>query len=70
MSRIRSTGSSGHSVKRFGYDDYRLYWTVDRYCKGSRLRFPTQYSRDTDAAGAKRFIKKWGVTLRVPEELL
>ena len=46
---------------------YEISWTVDRYVSGSRLRFPTTYTRDTDEAGARRFCKKWGIPL--PENL-
>lgn len=57
----------GHSIKRIGNDHYRLSWTIDRKAAGSRLRFPTTTTRDTDSVGALRFAKKW--ELRVPEEL-
>lgn len=69
MGRFNSSGSVDHHVQRLGDNFYRISWVVDRYYTGSRLRFPTRYSRDTDTAGAKRFIKKWGITYRVPEEL-
>ena len=65
MSRHRSSGSRGHAISAFGPDDYRLYWTVDRYYKGSRLRHPVGYRRDTDFNGAMRFAKRHGVTLPV-----
>lgn len=61
MSRFSSAGSYGHSIKRLFLDGYRLSWVVDRYYAGSRLRFPTSYSRETDLAGAKRFAKKWEI---------
>ena len=61
MSRHNSSGSYGHKIQRIGYGGYRLYWTVDRYYAGSRLRFPTGSSRDTDEAGAIRFAKKHGI---------
>ena len=57
----------GHSIKRIGTDHYRLSWTIDRKVAGKRLRFPTTTTRDTDAAGAVRFAKKW--KLDIPEEL-
>ena len=66
MSRHRSSGSYGHSIHRFGPDDFRLHWTVDRYYSGSRLRFPRGASRDTDLAGAKRFTKRWGLQEPTP----
>lgn len=61
MSRHSSSESYGHSIRRCFYDCYDISWTVDRYCKGSRLRFPTTYTRDTDHAGALRFAKKWDI---------
>ena len=57
----------GHSIKRIENDHYRLSWTLDRKVSGSRLRFPTTTTRDTDAAGALRFAKKWKLDL--PAEL-
>lgn len=59
MSRHRSQHSYGQSVQRIFHDHYRLHWTVDRYYEGSRLRYPTSFSRDTDEAGARRFAQKW-----------
>jgi hypothetical protein len=61
MGRFRSSGSYAQRIRFIGADHYRLSWTVDRYCKGSRLRFPTTYSRDTDLAGAMRFARKWEI---------
>lgn len=65
MSRYTSSGSSGHHCEYIpsfgGY--YRLSWEVDYYYSGSRLRFPRQFSRDTDEDGARRFCKKWGLPL-------
>jgi hypothetical protein len=48
------------------YDCWMIYWTVDRKVAGSRLRFPTEHSRETDFAGAVRFAKKHD--LPVPTE--
>lgn len=66
--------SSRHKILRIYQDWYRLYWTikqyrwvvVDRLGNESRLRYPREYHRDTDEAGARRFAKKWGV--KMPEE--
>ena len=69
MSRHNSSGSNDHRVQRLGHDYYEISWVVDRYYENSRLRFPAVYGRGTDEAGARRFIKKWGITHRVPEEL-
>lgn len=63
----RHTGSTsrgyGHRIQRIQRDHYRLFWTFDRKIAGSRLRWPTTVTRDTDEAGAARFAKKWDVTL-------
>lgn len=66
MGRHRSSGSYSHSIRRIGPDHYRLYWTVDHYYSGSRLRFPRGASRDTDLAGAKRFAKRWELIFEPP----
>lgn len=69
MSRHGKNSSYGHSITRIGYDHYRLGWTVDRYQKGSRLRFPTRSNRDTDGIGASRFAKRWNLDFKpVPGE--
>lgn len=60
MSQHSRGGSYGHKVQPLGFGSYRLWWMVDRYVTGSRLRFPTSYGRDTDRAGAERFARKWG----------
>jgi len=65
LSRHRPSGSRDHRLKRVGRDSFRMCWTVDRYIVGSRLRWPTVTTRDTDLAGARRFAKKWGC--RFPE---
>lgn len=66
MGRYSSNESYSQSIQRLCHDCYRLSWTVDRYYAGSRLRFPTAYTRDTDHAGAVRFAKKWD--LEPPED--
>jgi len=69
VSRYQLQKSSGHKCQRdsyLGISGYRISWTVDRYVKGSRLRYPTTFRRDTNEAGARRFCKKWG--LDFPEE--
>ena len=53
--------SYGHSIERHGLHDFTLYWTVDNKIQGSRLRFPSARSRDSDRAGAVRFAKRWNV---------
>ena len=66
MSRYSSSGSTGHGIQRFGPDEFRISWVVDFYYRGSRLRWPRQFTRDTDRAGALRFSRRWGVPM--PEE--
>lgn len=63
MGRFSGNPSTGHKIQRFGRDDFLISWTVDRYIAGSRLRWPTRYSRWTNRAGAERFAKKWDVTM-------
>ena len=69
MSRHRAQRSYNHRVHHLGFDHFRIHWTVDRYYEGDRLRHPTSCSRDTDKAGARRFIKRWNITYRIPEAL-
>ena len=68
MGRYSPGYSYQHRIQRLGRDDFRLSWLVDRYYSGSRLRFPTRTTRDTDRAGAERFAAKWDVAM--PEEPL
>lgn len=68
MSRHRASGSYDHAVSSLGGGDYRLRWTVDRYYVGSRQRYPRSCHRDTDMAGAVKFILRHGV-YKMPEEL-
>lgn len=63
MSRYRSQSSYQHSVQSIGFGCFRLSWVVDRYIKGSRLRWPTTYGRDTNRAGAERFCKRHQVSM-------
>jgi hypothetical protein len=53
----------GHCVRRIGTYTYRLTWLWDRKYTGSRLRYPTRITRDTDLAGAKRFAARWRVPI-------
>lgn len=54
-------GSYNHKCTK-AYEAYIIAWVVDRYCKGSKLRFPTYYSRITNLHGAINFCKKWGIS--------
>ena len=61
MTRYNTQKSRHHSCAYIGWGTYRMSWTVDRYIKGSRLRYPTQYQRDTDEPGARRFCRRWDI---------
>lgn len=61
MSRHSAQHSYGHRIQRIAANTYAIRWTVDRYIKGSRLRWPTGYERITDTSGAKRFARRWQV---------
>lgn len=64
MTRYHKQKSTNHKcvyIERL--DIYRLSWTVDFYYRGSRMRFPRRFSRDTDEAGARRFCRRWGIPL-------
>lgn len=58
MGRYSEQKSYNHRIDYVGWLTWRMYWTVDRYYSGSRLRYPTQFSRDTDEEGARRFCKR------------
>lgn len=60
MSRFHPSTSYNHRIRRLDPECFRLSWTVDRYYDGSRQRFPTVYTRDTDERGARRFSRRWG----------
>lgn len=53
--------SYGHRIQILDHECFRISWVIDRKISGSRLRFPTTLSRDTDKAGAERFAKKWNL---------
>ena len=64
MSR-HNPSSRGHHVK-FVPDwgvYYFLSWTFDHYYPGSRLRYPSIRTRQTDRKGAERFAKKWKIEI-------
>jgi hypothetical protein len=64
MGRFTGSGGYGHHCEkietRWG-TWYEISWMWDRYYKGSRLRFPTGMTRETDEVGARRFCKKWNI---------
>lgn len=71
MSRL-NRGGYGHHIRYLGtvtgHAYYEISWTWDRYLKGRNWRHPTTIYRDTDAAGARRFAKKWGIDPPQPTE--
>ena len=68
MSRHSRQSAYGQRIRRISWDHWRLFWSVDRYISGSRLRFPVEYQRDTGTAGALRFCNRHGIT--APDELM
>jgi hypothetical protein len=66
MSRYSPGRSYAHDFKKLGDNWYRLFWFVDYYYSGVRSRFPRQFRRDTDEAGAKRFCKRWNIDMPEP----
>lgn len=67
MSRYRQQKSYYHSCVYIGWGTFCMSWTVDRFVKNSRLRYPTTYQRDTDEPGARRFCRRWDILC--PKEL-
>lgn len=58
MSRHHPSSAHGQAIRRIGHDHYRMSWVVDYHYPTSSLRFPRSFSRDTDRAGAERFVKR------------
>lgn len=63
MGRHGKGSARGFRVRWIGPDHYRMTWTVDRYYKGSMLRFPTGFHRDTDRRGAELFARKHEISI-------
>lgn len=61
--RFRRQKSYGHRILLLGTDSYRISWVMDRYYGHSRLRYPTDYARVTDGAGAMRFAKRHDIRM-------
>lgn len=66
--------SYGHMVIRHAYPgEFWVMWTVDyhyiRLGGARRLRYPRQFKRLTDKAGARKFMKRWNLG-KVPAELI
>ncbi len=59
MSRYGSTESYRHRVIKRREGEFLVSWVYDRYYPGQRGRYPQLRQRDTDLAGARRFMKKW-----------
>ena len=57
------SGSTGHKIRRDGYDSYTLSWSTRHKVFGSRLLFWRTFQRETDKKGAERFAKKWNVEM-------
>lgn len=67
MGRITGTSTAyAHAWYQIDADTFRVAWTVDRKVFGSRLRYPTRFTRETDRLGAVRFSKRHG--LQAPAE--
>jgi hypothetical protein len=62
MSRHNPGGGYGHRVVKLCFGGYRLSWKWDRYYDGQRCSYPQVVHRDTDKAGAERFVKRWKLT--------
>lgn len=58
----RTSKSYGHGFRQLGQGTYQIFWTVDT--QAGRLRNPSPRARTTDRAGAERFAKRWGITIR------
>jgi hypothetical protein len=56
-------GSYGHRIQVMGGGDYLLHWVVDYRRKGSRLRYPHSFKSWADERGARRFARRWGLTM-------
>lgn len=69
MSRYTSSGSYGHHCEKITSPwgtYYRMSWTIDFH--GNRIRYPRQFSRDTeDPKAARRFCQRWNIPM--PEGL-
>ncbi len=63
MGRYTVNGSTGHGIRRYGYDEYTIRWQVDFYYASSRQRHPRGFQRWTDRKGAERFAKRWGISM-------
>jgi hypothetical protein len=71
MGRFSRNPSYGHRIAAFSFGGYRISWVVDFYYDGSRQRHPRRFVRDVDDVGAKRFCKKWNVSIpqtQIPKE--
>lgn len=58
--KLRPIGASTDSPLTMNFE---IIWYIDRKHPGSRLRFPTRFSRITDYKGAVRFCHKHGIPL-------
>lgn len=59
-------GSYEHRIRCIAPDHYQISWVLDFKYPSSRLRYRRVFRRDTDARGARRFAKRWGISLPSP----
>jgi hypothetical protein len=68
MGRFSGGGSYGQTIHLEFEDSYRIAWTVDYHYPESRLRYPRRFSLVTNKAGARRFARRWGLTVPTKRE--
>lgn len=69
MGKITSNSGYDHRARKISEQVWEISWAFDMKYSGSRLRYPRVMTRITDKAGAERFAKKWGLTLRDDERV-
>jgi len=63
---MKNTGE--HHVRRIGAGPrFEISWLVDVWIGPNHIGL-RRFTRETDAAGALRFAKKWDLAIRLPEE--
>lgn len=60
------SGSKHHHIRYDGGGMYEISWRVEMKYSGSRLLFHRTFARYTDEKGARRFSKKWNVSMPEP----
>jgi hypothetical protein len=56
-------GGYGHHIRRLSADHFIISWCWDKHYDGQRCRYPQSIKRHTDEAGARRFCKRWNLTM-------